>query len=79
MGKIKEFYLAKDEDELLHLVILWPESDEEWYRGGEWIIQGRTMIKLRESILNCPKCDKEYNMEDENMREAFIPQMLQIF
>jgi len=36
MVKIKEFK-AKNEEELLDLVMLWPKSDEEWYKGGEWI------------------------------------------
>jgi hypothetical protein len=36
VAKIKEFK-AKDENELLDLVTLWPKFDEEWHRGGEWI------------------------------------------
>ena len=35
MRKIKEFN-AKDEDELLEQVILWPKFDEEWEKG--WIL-----------------------------------------
>jgi hypothetical protein len=36
VAKIKEFK-AKDEDELLDLVTLWPKFDEKWHREGEWI------------------------------------------
>lgn len=42
---IKEFNM-KDEDELLDSVTLWSESDDEWDRGGEWIIpEDRLKIK----------------------------------
>ncbi len=34
--KIKEFK-AKNEEELLDLVTLWPKFDEEWHKGGEWV------------------------------------------
>lgn len=34
--KIKEFK-AKNEEELMDLVMLWPKFDEEWHKGGEWI------------------------------------------
>lgn len=34
MRKIKEFY-AKDEDELLEQVMLWPKFDKEWDKGWE--------------------------------------------
>jgi hypothetical protein len=47
--KIKEFK-AKNEEELLDLVTLWPKFDEEWHKGGEWIepkkkAQGTTKSK----------------------------------
>ncbi|MDP2846521.1 MAG: hypothetical protein Q8N79_10700 [Candidatus Methanoperedens sp.] len=34
--RIKEFK-AKNEEELLDFVMLWPKFDEEWHKGGEWI------------------------------------------
>ena len=45
-NKIKEFYV-KDEDELLEQVILWIESDEKWFEGGEWVYPKGTRKKLR--------------------------------
>ncbi len=36
VAKIKEFK-AKDEDELLDLVNLWPKFDEKWHKEGEWV------------------------------------------
>ncbi len=36
VAKIKELK-AKDEDELLDLVTLWPKFDEKWHKEGEWI------------------------------------------
>jgi hypothetical protein len=36
MNDLKNFEV-KDEDELLEQVILWIESDEEWYKGGELV------------------------------------------
>lgn len=36
VAKMKEFK-AKNEEELLDLVTLWPKFDEEWHKGGEWI------------------------------------------
>ncbi len=36
--KLKQFK-AKNEEELLDLVTLWPKFDEEWHKGGEWIEQ----------------------------------------
>ena len=35
-GRKKEFK-AKNEEELLDLVTLWPKFDEKWHKGGEWI------------------------------------------
>ena len=39
--KIKEFS-AKDDDELLEQVILWPKFDEEWKKGWVLIEPNRT-------------------------------------
>lgn len=42
MNKIKEFDVG-DEDELLDAVTKWTESDEEWDKGGEWVVPNSSM------------------------------------
>lgn len=45
--KLKEFQ-AKDEDELLELVAKWLCSDDEWYKGGEWVYPKNKKRKEKE-------------------------------
>ena len=46
--KIKEFN-AKDEDELLEQVMLWPTVEKEWDNGWKWIEPKKNVCNNRNS------------------------------
>ena len=69
MTKLKEFK-AKDEDELLDSVILWPESDKEWDRGWEWIDPNR--IKIKDMFKYEKKASLEIRLDCEHIVKCYL-------